>query len=146
MKIDTKKGTPIKGSQVCKIAENPYIVVSKNEEVKEDEDYGRQLTFIPNVVFTPVLTSKRSQPSPSRVSDADMEELSAKISKMFISKQDDTKDEPKEEEEDVKNESKWVILDAKDNAALAEPLGRYEVEVVTGSNTLVRVMRSLRLI
>jgi hypothetical protein len=145
MKIDTKKTTPVKGSQVCKIAENPYILVSKNGEAKEDEDYGRQLTFIPTVFFTPVLTSKRSQPSPSRVSDADMEDLSVRISKMFISKEVDTKKEPKEEEEEVKNKNKWVVLDAKDKP-LAEPLGRYEVEVVTSSNALVRVMRSLRLI
>lgn len=144
MKIDTKKATPVKGSSVCKIAENPYILVSKSGETKEDEDYGRQLTYIPTVFFTPVLTSKRSPPSPSRVSDADMEELSAKISEMFISKEEDSKKEPKEEEE-VKNKNKWVVLDAKDKP-LAEPLGRYEVEVVTSSNAIVRVMRSLRLL
>jgi hypothetical protein len=143
MKIDTKKATPINGSQICKLADNPYILINKNGEEKGDEEYGRELDYVPAVIYTPVLKSKRTPKSPYLVSEAEVEELSAKISKMIISEKG-KKEETKEEEE-VEKKNKWVVLDAKDKP-LAEPLGRYEVEVVTNTNAIVRVMRSLRLL
>jgi hypothetical protein len=144
MKIDTKNATPVKGSPICKLADNPYILVNRNGQEGEDEEYGRELNYVPAVIFTPVLTSKRTPKARSLVSDADVEELSAEISKMIISDEKEKMEETKEDT--VEKKSKWVVLDAKDKPLNCEPLGRYEVEVVTNSNAIVRVMRSLRLL
>jgi hypothetical protein len=134
MKIDTKMCTPVlKESETCKKNTNPYIPESKNEEEKED-DYGREVTFIPEVIFTPTLTSKRTHPKPyPRLSEDAVEELSESISKMLIF----DKKEPK------KDENKKKKSRAKD--PVSPPLGRYEVEVISKSNAIVRVVRSLRL-
>lgn len=132
MKIDTKKCTPIKDSVTCKLNTNPYIPKDKEQEEKDDE-FGRELTFIPEVIFTPVLSSKRTPNPYPRLSDHAVDDLTETICKMLISEKDEDK-EPK-----VKKSSR-----AKD--PVSSPLGRFEVEVIAEkSNTVVRVCRSLRL-
>jgi len=134
MKINTKKCTPVlKDSQTCKINTNSSIPKDKKEEEKED-DYGREITFIPEVIFTPTLSSKRTHPKPyPRLSEDAMEDLSECISKMLIS-------EDKKDDETTKTVKKSRAKDP-----LSPPLGRYEVEVLTESKAVVRVSRSLRL-
>lgn len=133
MKINTKKCTPVKDSETCKVDTNPHIPKDKQEEEKED-DYGREVTFIPQVIFTPTLSSKRTHPKPyPRLSGDAMEDLSASISKMLISEDKETKD--KKSEEDKKTPRPKEVT---------KPLGRYEVEVFTESKAIVRVTRSLR--
>lgn len=111
---------------------NAYIPKDKQEQEEEKDDLGRELTFLPDVIFTPVLTSKRTHPKPyPRLSQDDVDDLAETISKMLIT--DEKKEEP------IKKASR-----AKD--PVSAPLGRYEVEVIAKkSNRVVRVSRSLRL-
>lgn len=136
MKIDTNKCTPIVtkdvSSETCKMNKNAYIPKEKDEEEKSDDDLGRELTFLPEVIFTPVLSSKRTHPKPHpRLSEDDVNDLTETISQMLIS-------------ENKKEEPKKKVSRAKD--PVSAPLGRYEVEVIAKkSNSVVRVSRSLRL-
>ena len=115
---------------------NPYISKDKQEEeeTKEEEELGRELTFLPELILTPVLSSKRTHPKPyPRLSEKEVDDLTETISNMLLS-----------EEEKPTEEKKKKTLRAKD--PVSSPLGRFEVEVIAKkSNSVVRVSRSLRL-
>lgn len=138
MKINTKKCTPVlKESDVGKMNTNPCISKDKiqEEEEKEQEPYGREVLYEPEVIFTPTMSSKRTFPKPyPRLAKDAVEELTETISKMLIAG-DDTSE--KEEKDKPKSRAKDPIV--------SKPLGRYEAEVFTKSKTVVRVTRSLRL-
>lgn len=134
MKINTKQCKPVlkeTNNDTCKVNTNKYIPKDKKEEEKED-DYGREVTFIPDIIFTPVLSSKRTTPKPyPRLSEKDVEDLSESISKMLI------KDDETPNKTTKKSRAKDPVM--------SPPLGRFEVEVLTESKAIVRVSRSLRL-
>lgn len=134
MKINTKKCTPVPKdpTETCKVNINPYISKDKKEETKDD-DLGRELTFLPELILTPVLSSTRTHPKPYPcLSEKEVDDLTETISNMLIS-------DEKEPVDEKKNESR-----TKD--PVSTPLGRFEVEVIAKkSNSVVRVSRSLRL-
>jgi len=136
MKINTKKCTNVlKDSETCcKVnTSNPFIPKDKEEQEEKEDDYGREMTYVPDVIFTPTLSSKRTNPKPyPRLTEEAMEELSTSISTMLISDKEPKDEKPKDKKSRAKD-------------PVSPPLGRYEVEVFTESKSIVRVSRSLRL-
>jgi hypothetical protein len=135
MKINTKKCTPVPKdpTETCKVNSNPYISKGKQEEETKEDDLGRELTFLPELIVTPVLSSTRTHPKPyPRLSEKEVDDLTEIICNMLISDDKAPVDEKKK-----KSRTKDPV---------STPFGRFEVEVIAKkSNSVVRVSRSLRL-
>ena len=124
MKINTKTATPVKNCQMSRIVENANVPSKTTEE----ESLGRDLTFIPTMIWTPVLSSRRtkgsSQESPRLMPD-EMMDICNKLSELFVSVKDEEKGEAEEEK---------------------PKFGRYTTTIINQKTEKhIQVMRSLRL-
>jgi hypothetical protein len=142
MKIDTKKAATVnKEDKECKIVENKFISPIKMEESKGDS-LGRELTYIPTVLFTPVLTSKRLASTTSKspephVHPNDLTELCSKLSKLFV----------KEDEEEEKKSEVGVNTTEEEMPTSKERLGRFKTTFMNPKKMVeINVTRSARLV
>lgn len=128
MKINTKTLTPIKDCSTSKIADNKNLPPNPTTD---DGSLGRVLTFIPTLIWTPVLSSKRietSTPAAPRLTEEEMNEVCSKLSELFVSSK---KEESKEEEKEC---------------SMKPEFGRYKKTITFGkTETPVEVIRSIRL-
>ena len=124
MKINTKTATPVKNCQMSKVVENENVPSTTTD----DESLGRALTFIPTMLWTPVLSSMRtkgSSPEVPRVVPDEMIDICSKLSELFVS---------------VKEEEKGVFEEEKPK------FGRYTTTVINRKTEKhIQVIRSLRL-
>ena len=127
MKINTKQCSPIKGSpEETMIHPNKYILGDDKQQYPTKESYpatttkgaakseikddgGRELKYLPKIVYTPILTSKRHGNDEKRrlFSPNDVEELNKKLEELFL----DDKEEEKEEETDTEINSPTKKVD-----------------------------------
>jgi len=117
MKINTKTVTPIKTCPTSKIADNKDLPTAPTEQ----GSLGRVLTFIPMMIWTPVLSSKRTEvstPASPRLTGDEMKEVCVLLSELFISKTTDKKDQPAEDRKPELGRFKTTIMDPKTNQAV----------------------------
>ena len=155
MKINTKKCTPIKDAPDSLIHPNKFILSpttngtdkessSDNKiipcEVKSDEEAaemsksngGREVKYLPQLIHTPVLTSKRECKSERRlISFDDIEELNNQLDKLTLSKgRSGVKgEEVKDLQDDGKKEE--GITETDKNVSNQSMLGRFYKSVLS---------------
>jgi hypothetical protein len=130
MKINTKQCTPINNNKGRSPLEeailhpNKYIPESKKKPEDDDEatsssasndapptDGARELKYLPTIVYTPVLTSKRTPDNRRLLDDKDVEELNQKLAELLLdSKQERKKIDDKKEENDKNNKKESASL------------------------------------
>lgn len=128
MKINTKTLTPVKHCSTSKIADNTNLPPNPTTD---DGSLGRVLTFIPTLIWTPVLSSKRTEtstPAAPRLTEEEMKEVCSKLSELFVSGK---KEEPKEDQKEF---------------SVKPEFGRYKMTTTNcKTETPVEVIRSIRL-
>jgi hypothetical protein len=152
MKINnTKKCTPIKGTSDSimvhpnKFIENAATVLAP-AAVSTDEVYGRESKYLPNIVCTPVMTSKRFDSHDRLLSHDDVDELNQKLENLFMDKgSNEDKSKLKEKVHESKEEEATF-----EKVAVVEPasvVGRFQKVVFSyKTNTASKVSRSVRLV
>jgi hypothetical protein len=154
MKIDTNKCTPINKASPDSVIiyPNKYIEGSGKLSPQPTETPGRENKYLPTLVFTPVMTSKRTQNN-RRLSADDIEELSKKLGSLFILKEEAGKGtvspETVDEEAKAETNSDPLIPDCAlkaEQATIYTPiLGRFYKMVFSYKTcTASKVMRSAR--
>ena len=135
MKIDTKKCTLIRKDvpEAGMLRPNKYIF--GDDQAPASDGLGREKNYLPTMIFTPVLTSKRNLERSRTLSSAEVDEINKKLSEMILG--------DKEEEDDDESDS-----DASEN--VQEPpaplLGRiYQTVFNYKTNKSSRVLRSTRI-
>jgi hypothetical protein len=161
MKINTKKCTPIKGTpDSVMVHPNKYIdsgaTVSPPAAESTDEVCGRERKYLPTIIYTPVMTSKRLDGHHRLLSHDDIDELNQKLENLFMDKgSNKDKSQPKENEEESKDEHENYPVSKKDEATseqvtVVEPsslVGRFQKVVFSyKSNTASKLSRSGRLV
>jgi hypothetical protein len=161
MKINTKKCTPIKGTpDSVMVHPNKYIdngaTVLPPAAESTDEVCGRERKYLPNIIYTPVMTSKRLDSHHRLLSYDDIDELNQKLENLFMDEgSNKKKSQPKEKEEESKDEHANNPVSKKDEstseeATVAKPSsleGRFQKAVFSyKSNTSSKVSRSGRLV
>jgi hypothetical protein len=120
MKINTKQCTPINKNKGAPSLEeailhpNKYILCEESKKQDDDDATAtqssdsdedtptggvRELKNIPTIVYTPVLTSKRTPDNRRLLDDKDVEELNQKLAELLL-KSKEVKKEDKPEKED----------------------------------------------
>jgi hypothetical protein len=120
MKINTKQCTPInknKGAPLEEAILHPNKYILREESKKQDGDAeatatpssdsnedtptggGRELKYLPTIVYTLVLASKRTPDNRPLLDDKDVEELNLKLAELLL-KSKEVEKEDKSEEED----------------------------------------------
>jgi hypothetical protein len=131
MKINTKKCTPIKGtSDSVMVHPNKYIdngvtVLVPPAEESTDEIFcsGRERKYLPTMIYSTVMTSKRLDSYHRLLSNNDIDELNQKLENLFMDEKGSNnkdKDKPqlKEREEESKDDhEKYPDSKKKDKAA-----------------------------
>jgi hypothetical protein len=150
MKINIKKTTPLAPS--CMLQENKAIINLDSIE-NTATPTGRKIKYIPKVVFTPVLSSARTDlpgiPSEPRLSKDIMNMLCLALSALFVN---ETSDKPKHEfkKDEAKNNEneQGTQTDEKQETQTDDKnlLGRYSTSIFSSkTNTKIQVSRSSRL-
>ena len=156
MKIDTNKCTPInKGSPDSVIVHpNKYIEESKKLAPPSTGTRGRETKYLPTLVFTPVMTSKRTDDNRRLLSADNIEELSKKLDDLFILEEKADKgkvssgaaDEKAKEETDSDPSMPKSAPKAEQAAFQTPILGRFYKMVFSYKTcTFSKVMRSARI-
>jgi hypothetical protein len=143
MKIDTNKCTPInKGSPDSVIIHpNKYIEGSEKISPPPTGTLGRETKYLPTLMLTPVMTSKRTENSRRLLAPDDIEELSKKLNDLFVAV-----DEEVEEGTDSDPSIPNCAPKAAEQATAHTPLlGRFYKMVFSYKTcTASKVMRSTR--
>ena len=147
--------TPIDGAPQCSIAENKYIDRSQESN---SAALGRQLMYIPTLIFSVVLSSvrtpKKTRPTEPRLSKEEMDEVCVRLSKLFVEDGEGAKTEGRDDSEgsmecrdDAQDEVTEPPCDKRcDEANVKEVLGRVERKVISYKHSKVnQVLRSSRL-
>jgi hypothetical protein len=127
MKINTKQCTPMEGSPEPIVQSNKYILddeqgvvllpTSTPEPSAEDSnsDGGREKKYLPNIVYTPVLTSKRHHNQRRLLFSDDIDELNKKLSDLFLENKED-EEPPSATEAEESNEDNSVETEEESTA------------------------------
>ena len=167
MKINTKKCTPIKGTSSNSVVVHPNKYILDNgdtvlpppaAESTDEQVCGRERKYLPTIIYTPVMTSKRLDSDHRVLSYDGVDELTQKLENIFINEEEENKSssQPKEKEEESKDEhEKYLVTEKKEEATseevtVVEPssvVGRFQKVVFSyKSNTASKVSRSVRLV
>ena len=161
MKINTKKCTPIQGTpDSVMVHPNKYIdngaTVLPPAAESTDEVCGRERKYLPTIIYTPVVTSKRLDSRHRLLSYDGVDELNQKLENLFMDDgSNKKKSRPEENEEESKDEHATYCVSKKDEATFGEVtvvepsslLGRFQKVVFSyKSNTASKVVRSGRLV
>ena len=161
MKINTKKCTPIQGTPDSfmvhpnKYIDNGATVLPPSAE-STAEVCCRERKYLPTIIYTPVVTSKRLDSRHRLLSYDGIDELNQKLVNLFMDDgSNNKKSRPKENEEESEDEHEKYPISKKDEATskevtVVEPsslLGRFQKVVFSyKSNTASKVARSGRLV
>jgi hypothetical protein len=162
MKINTKECTPIKGTpdwvmvHPNKFIESGATVFAPAAE-STDEVCGRESKYLPYVIYTPVMTSKRLDSHSRLLSHDDIDELNQKLENLLMDKGiNEDKSKPKEKDEESKDEHEQQYPVSKEYDATSEEVAVVGLSSVVGrfqkvvfsykSNTASKVSRSVRLV